>query len=83
MKTLDVVWNEAEALVDPVPPASRIAHIEQLLKEWQLSTCEPEECAELMGKILFELAGLSKEFNVNISAALRMAVDDAKIDKFG
>lgn len=83
MKTLDTVWNEAEALVDPVPPASRFSSIRKLLEEWQQSVDNTEECAELMGKILFELAGLSKEFNINVSAVLRMMVDNAKIDRFG
>lgn len=70
-------------MVKPSPPASRIASIERLLEEWRMCASNSEECAELLGKILFELAGLSKEFNINVSAALRMMVDDAKIDRFG
>lgn len=77
-KHFEDTWEEAEELVYSSSLAFRIFKLKELLNDFE-ATKDPE----LIGKVLFELAGISKDNKINVDAALRSCIDDIKIDNYG
>ena len=72
------IWEEAEGMSEDVPLPSRIEHIKELL-----SGFERNKDPEIIGELLFEITGISKEENINVAAALKNHIDGLKIDRYG
>ncbi len=83
MRHFEEMWNEAESLQKQGAPIDRLTKLVELI-----DTCKKdppqshEDVEEFMSTLLFEMAGLSKDMNVNVAAALNNAITDAKIDQY-
>lgn len=77
-KHFEDTWEEAEELVHSSSLALHVFNIKKLIDEF-----EKTQDAEIFGKILFELSGISKDNKINVDAALRHCIDDFKIDNYG
>lgn len=75
MRHFEDLWNEAEGLVDSRSPAIRIEYIKSLLSKLDQ---EPS----LLGEVLMEISGLSRDYNINVWGALSNAIDALKIDAY-
>jgi len=92
MKHFEDVWLEAEEIASQAGPVSvcSIEGIEEyagdLLKHYERAISEDgdeddiSQMAAYVGGILFKLAHVCKEFNINSWAQLERAVNNAKID---
>lgn len=69
------IWVEAEKFSDG-DLASTISKIKQELDKLE----SPSDSAEFLGLVLFLLANISKQLNINVAAALQQTIDDYKID---
>jgi SpoVK/Ycf46/Vps4 family AAA+-type ATPase len=77
VKHFEDIWEEAEGMSEDVPLASRIKYIKELADNF-LANKDPE----VMGELLFQLTGISKEENINVAAALKNHIDGLKIDRY-
>lgn len=78
MRHFEQTWEEAEDMVDSVSTASCVTKIKDLLDEFNNSNN-----TEILGEVLFEIAKLSKEHNINVDAALKQHINNLKIDQYG
>jgi hypothetical protein len=69
------IWNEAESLSDG---EASFTLVRDTLEEMFIA----EDKAELFGKLLFQIAHLSKEYNVNVAAALLHEINNKKIENY-
>jgi hypothetical protein len=90
MKHFEELWEEAEQLQkDSMTLDSRLDSIRNLIEGWQkehgygqLTSIELENLQDLIGIILFELAGLSKDMKINVAAILNKRIEEEKIDLY-
>lgn len=83
MKHFEEMWNEAETLQKKGAPIDRMRLLAKMLEDCEKDPPKShEDVEEFMSSLLFEMAGLSKDMNVNVAAALNKAITDAKIDQY-
>jgi len=83
MKHFEELWNEAESLQKKAAPIKRMDALVSILENCKNNPpTSHEDVEEFMSNLLFEMAGLSKDMNVNVAAALNKAITDAKIDQY-
>jgi len=68
------IWVEAEKLSDGDLGAT-ISKIKQ-----ELDNIDSPEDAESFGLVLFLLANISRQLNINVAAALQQAINNYKVD---
>jgi hypothetical protein len=77
MKHFEDTWEEAEKITKTIPLNERIDNINNLLSIYKNNN-DPI----IIGEVLFEIAGITKQYNINIDAALNQVLDDIKIDNY-
>ena len=82
MKHFEDIWTEAEGLQEKKEYRDRLNEIEQLIRDC-IELPEQRNDERFMSELMFLMAGLSKDLNINVAAALKSAVDDKKIDTYG
>jgi hypothetical protein len=81
MKHFETVWEESEELSTKIRTDDYEIILNNIKIDLEiLRSCEKEEQAETIGRILFEISALSKKFNINVYSALSTAMEEAKID---
>ena len=89
MKHFEDIWAAAEELQDTQKPedrAEKLVGILQYLIDGSESSENPmpqETREELVSDFMFQVTGLFKDLNMNSAAALKKAINEAKIDKYG
>lgn len=70
-------WVEAEGMTENLPLDNCICNILNILTKFNNSK-EPE----LIGELLFNVAAISKLYNINVDAALKEYLNQLKIEKY-
>lgn len=70
-------WVEAEGMTENLPLDNCICNIINILTKFNNSK-EPE----LIGELLFNVAAISKLYNINVDAALKEYLNQLKIEKY-
>jgi hypothetical protein len=77
MKHFEDTWEESENLTLPIPLNERIDSIIKLI-----SSYKDNKDPIIIGEVLFQISGITKEYNINIDAALNQIINDIKIDNY-
>jgi hypothetical protein len=89
LKHFEDTWNESEAEVKSVLSTdNRVFEIKELLDSLleelsKESEGNKENITAIYGEIIHQLTGISKDHKINSDYALKIAIENAKIDKYG
>lgn len=70
------IWNEAESLTEG---SSSFDNVRAALMVLETTG---DDKGEQFGKLLFQIAHLSKDLNINVAAALLHEINNVKIDEY-
>jgi vacuolar-type H+-ATPase subunit E/Vma4 len=73
MRHFETIWEEAELLTDDKSVSSHIEKINELLLKL-------EEQPSIIGEVLLELSAISSILNINVAAALDLAIESRKVE---
>jgi hypothetical protein len=77
MKHFEDTWEESEKIIKTIPLNERIDKIINLI-----SSYKDNNDPIIIGEVLFEISGITKEHNINIDAALNQILNDIKVDNY-
>jgi hypothetical protein len=77
LRHFENTWIEAEGMSSDIPSDSCICNILNILTEFNNSK-QPE----LIGELLFNIAAISKQYNINVDAVLKEHLNQLKIEKY-
>ena len=77
MRHFENTWLEAEGMTEDLPLDNYICNILNILTEFNNSK-QPE----LIGELLFNVAAISKQYNINVDAVLKEHLNQLKIEKY-
>lgn len=77
MRHFENTWIEAEWMAEDLPLDNCICNILNILTEFNNSK-QPE----LIGELLFNIAAISKQYNINVDAVLKEYLNQLKIEKY-
>jgi hypothetical protein len=77
LRHFENTWLEAEGMTEDLPLDNYICNILNILTEFNNSK-QPE----LIGELLFNVAAISKQYNINVDAVLKEYLNQLKIEKY-
>ena len=80
------IWNEAESLTERKSLVENINDIKENFRNIEFTGLsdgkDDPEISHQYGEILFNLAAIAKDLNINVAAALKLIIDEKKIDNY-